>query len=214
MKSIQKTLFVVSAIITSLVLVPGRGQGQDAPQIWQAELCAVLNEMESGQFLYDTNSTWKELEDLCLRNTKGALFSLVEAFIRKNRNMELLWWKSHNRAACCFILALFYCSTDEFTSAAPEYELSIKRFNVQEQQERGEELAFVLEYRAALAKKIANILKKRDPVNYKTDYRDTFGYMGLWWFRKPLPRWCRKASVHEVHSPTEFQSETTTDSSQ
>ena len=120
--------------------------------------------------------------------------------------MEFLWWKCYNRAARGFILALFFCAGNPETADFPGFESAIKRFNEQEKQERSEELAFVLQYQDALAKRIADILKKRVPERYKKDFEEYFDE-GTFWFLHPLPSWCRKAKIKE-NGTTEFQDET------
>jgi hypothetical protein len=159
------------------------------PSEWQIELCESLHALKSGDFL---DPTLQELSTLALslQDSDTAIKAILEIFVEGTQGTEIFWWKSENRAARCFLLALKVRYNDEYWLS--DIESYIKRFNEHEQQERSEELAFVLAYRSGLAGTLADILKKRDIDKYNSEFK---GFEGVATMKlgKPLPDWCHAA---------------------
>ena len=164
--------------------------GEEVPTLWQKDFCVSFQEMEAGRFLHLTRSAIVDSDILSIYDSRTAILAILEYFVQGRRNFELYWFKSHNRAGRAFMLALYYCVGEGVIPEIPDFPSHIDRLNERERQERHEELAFVLQYRAALAKRIANILKKRNPMNAATDARRKFEPVGTSWQLTPLPTWC------------------------
>lgn len=198
MKYAVNTGRIALLLITLLLLSLGTLKAHAAtPTAWQIELCGCLNEMMSGTFYTALSDGALEQNALALES-HIAIPTIFELFVRGTHDIELFWWKHENRAARCFAMALYLCATDEGPAWMPDFEFSIERFNEEERQERSEEHAFILEYRSALARKIAQILQKRDSEKYHSEYKVYFGAMGRFWFTKPLPGWCKNATIEHV----------------
>ncbi len=167
---------------------------QTLPPAWQVELCTQLADLKAGRFFELVVDEPVMTETLAL-DAETAIPAVLEMFVRHNHSheVEIFWWAHETRSTRCFTLALYLCATNEGPSWMPEFERNIKRFNEKEQQERQEELQFILDHRSALAVIIAQILQKRSPEIYHSEFEGYFGIMAKVGLGKRLPNWCTNA---------------------
>jgi hypothetical protein len=199
MKPIIKAVSPYRVFVILLLLSVSTFEGHAAPPApWQVELCASLNELNSGNFIDETFPGIEASLDMgasSFQDSDAAIRAILEIFVRNIEDIELYWWESENRAARCFVIALYLCARDEDAPGMPEFARDITRFNARETQERRGELAFVLEYRSVLAGVLAEILQKRVRENYHSVYKDSFGVMAEAGLGKLLPGWCTQAKI-------------------